>query len=68
MYGARCARCGASGQLHVDHIYPVKHGGSNELSNLQLLCRTCNLKKGAKRYRKRPACCRLRTPVVGQAA
>ena len=47
----RCALCSSpldpSG-VHVDHIVPRKHGGSNNASNLQLVCARCNLIKGAK--------------------
>ncbi|WP_239496089.1 HNH endonuclease [Salinicola peritrichatus] len=42
----RCKWCGDHKNLCVDHIYPESKGGSLELSNLQTLCRTCNLKKG----------------------
>ena len=31
--------------MDLDHIVPVSKGGSNELDNLQLLCRRCNGKK-----------------------
>lgn len=33
---------------HIDHIIPVTRGGMNDPSNLQLLCPTCNRKKGNK--------------------
>jgi 5-methylcytosine-specific restriction endonuclease McrA len=44
-----CAECNAGiTAFHVDHIIPIKLGGSSEKGNLQILCPTCNLKKGAK--------------------
>ena len=43
-----CVACGKSDELEVDHIIPLSRGGSNDLSNLQLLCSTCNRSKGAK--------------------
>lgn len=42
----RCAWCGATKSLTVDHIVPLAAGGSNRLNNLQCLCRNCNLAKG----------------------
>lgn len=48
----RCVKCGASGketQLEVDHKIPVSHGGTNDPSNLQTLCKRCNLGKGARK-------------------
>lgn len=48
----KCAECGVSvrkkGQRHVDHVMPLALGGSNWISNLQILCPTCNMSKGAK--------------------
>lgn len=29
----------------IDHIHPVKFGGTNDESNLQLLCISCNARK-----------------------
>lgn len=50
--GYCCRACGAKAadgaELHVDHIVPRAHGGTNERSNLQTLCRVCNLGKGAR--------------------
>ena len=55
MSGGHCAKCrtslvrggGAANSFHIDHIRPVSRGGGNDISNLQPLCRTCNLSKGA---------------------
>jgi tellurite resistance protein len=44
-YGGKCAECTATDYLEFDHIIPVARGGSNTDSNIQLLCRRCNLKK-----------------------
>lgn len=44
--GFFCASCGHAGNdLQIDHIEPVAKGGTNDLSNLQLLCPPCNLTK-----------------------
>lgn len=32
----------------IDHIIPLSRGGFHEWNNVQLLCRGCNIKKGAK--------------------
>lgn len=47
----RCQYCGASAPdvlLQVDHIKPVKDGGSNDITNLITSCSTCNSGKGAR--------------------
>ncbi|NMF86436.1 HNH endonuclease signature motif containing protein [Nodosilinea sp. P-1105] len=49
----KCANCGVdyfsdiSITTHIDHIVPLSKGGCNDLVNLQILCETCNTKKGA---------------------
>lgn len=46
--GNKCRECGATSDVTVDHIQPLSRGGSNDLANLQLLCRQCNSRKGAR--------------------
>lgn len=44
----KCRECGATNKdtvLHIDHIIPVSKGGRSVLSNLQTLCRECNMAK-----------------------
>ena len=49
-----CVTCRAAGYVPVnaatqaDHIKPVAEGGTNELSNLQGLCRSCHSRKTAR--------------------
>lgn len=44
----RCKRCGASPktdptvELVIDHIVPLSAGGTNDLTNLETLCHSCN--------------------------
>ena len=47
-YNFKCVYCGEKENLSIDHIKPVKLGGGDELNNLQILCKSCNSKKGAK--------------------
>lgn len=45
--GGKCIQCRASDYLEFDHIIPYAKGGAATVDNVQLLCRRCNLKKGA---------------------
>lgn len=36
------------GTVHVDHIKPRAHGGTDDPENLQALCHTCNTAKGTR--------------------
>lgn len=49
----KCLSCGRSTQEHgvvleVDHILPRSKGGSDDMSNLQTLCKKCNIGKSNK--------------------
>jgi 5-methylcytosine-specific restriction endonuclease McrA len=44
-YGAQCAKCGSADRLEMDHVVPLTLGGSNTLSNIQVLCKPCNASK-----------------------
>lgn len=46
--GYKCKECKAVDNLSIDHIIPVSKFGTDDDSNLQLLCRSCNSSKGAK--------------------
>jgi hypothetical protein len=46
----RCIYCGKTfdfAEMHADHITPWSKGGKTVPDNCQMLCRDCNLKKGA---------------------
>jgi len=41
-----CGRCGSTEDLTGDHIVPLSEGGMNALSNIGVLCRSCNAQRG----------------------
>ena len=45
-YGNRCLACGdTEAALEADHVVPLTKGGSDDISNIQPLCASCNRKK-----------------------
>ena len=47
--GGKCVTCGATDELHFDHILPYSKGGTSlKAENIQLLCTRHNLEKSAK--------------------
>ena len=47
--GAKCSICGKHLDINtvfVDHIFPVRLGGNDEIENFRILCNKCNAKVG----------------------
>jgi len=43
MFDGRCGYCGEDmDSMHIDHIKPIKRGGTDDLENLMPSCSVCN--------------------------
>lgn len=61
--GPPCVRCGAPA-TEVDHIVPLSRGGDPyELTNLQPMCKPCNVAKGDRPERPRKVGPAERVPI-----
>lgn len=47
LFHNRCAVCGLRKPLTKDHIIPLSKGGTDNIGNIQPMCRNCNSKKNA---------------------
>ena len=47
--GRECYICGEWADA-VDHVISRKRGGSDDLANLEPICKQCNSRKGSKEY------------------
>lgn len=47
-YRFECLYCRSKENLTIDHIKPVSRGGTDDIKNLQILCKSCNSRKGNK--------------------
>lgn len=43
--GNKCVMCGSEENITIDHIIPITKGGTNDIDNLQPLCKSCNSSK-----------------------
>jgi hypothetical protein len=41
----KCSTCADTTNLEIDHVVPISKGGTSDVGNLQVLCRSCNRKK-----------------------
>ncbi len=44
--GFKCAYCGSSHKLHLDHLNPRSNGGNHKARNLITACAVCNMRRG----------------------
>lgn len=68
--GFVCQYCGEHPPkiiLHVDHIYPVKEGGTNDADNLVTSCDVCNRGKGARLLSNAPTSLKDKAKQVAES-
>jgi 5-methylcytosine-specific restriction endonuclease McrA len=41
----RCAYCGCTGDLHIEHVVPISKGGTHAMGNIIPACKDCNFSK-----------------------
>ncbi|HLC17003.1 MAG TPA: HNH endonuclease [Thermodesulfovibrionia bacterium] len=46
----RCCYCGETNNLSLEHLIPLKRGGTHDPANLIMACRSCNSSKGVMDY------------------
>lgn len=60
----RCAYCGCTGDLHIEHVVPISKGGTHAIGNIIPACKDCNFSKAANEaeswYRAQPFFSELR--------
>lgn len=57
--GGMCRCCGSSQNIEYDHITPFSCGGDSDVSNIQLLCMSCN------RSKNNSCVCKIHNKIVG---
>ncbi|MBS1986207.1 MAG: HNH endonuclease [Bdellovibrionales bacterium] len=48
--GGKCAGCGSKHRLQFDHIQPFALRGDSAAENIQLLCSSCNIRRGIQSF------------------
>jgi 5-methylcytosine-specific restriction endonuclease McrA len=46
VFGRKCAYCGATGRLVIEHVEPESRGGQDVVENTVPACPSCNTSKG----------------------
>ena len=65
----RCVSCGGyftKSEIEIDHRIPKRKGGTDDLWNLQPMCRSCNRRKRERQTRGETASTLVRATMHGQ--